>query len=314
MTEKLSPPSWSASQYSVFSECLRKYFYGKYWTCLPKEIKWTAYEMKHLSGVPLLKGDCLHRVIKKSIDYYRLYSAMPSLEKLVVSYRKMLREGYNESFKFYSDRDYRWGKKINDIILLSEHFYGDESVGDNVRKAEETGIEALKSLYESDIWKQIFITPIKDIYAVDPGNFPSFQWEWDNAPLKYEKYRSIKIFSVIDLAMRYEGKLHIIDWKSGKEDSGNPLQLAVYTLFANDKWNFELKDIDLSFCYLGQETSVKPVSITVGLIKSAIDRIESSYAKMAELYNEGEPDIERFSMCKDENICRFCNFRKLCGR
>lgn len=281
---------------------------------MPENLYWKLYALKNLTNIPVLKGSIIHDTLQKSIEFYRVNNKVCLIDKPVEYFRKKFRESYNESFNYYNSGGNAFGKKLSEITRLSEHEFGGDNTVEEAKKAEETGVKSLESLWKTDLWNSIFSIDPKDIYAVDPGNFPYFQWEVDNFPENMKEYKKFKIYSVIDLAIKKNNRLHIIDWKTGKEDSGNPLQLAIYALYANDIWDIEISDIDLSFCYLGEEFSEKPVKITLPFIKSSLNTIMVSYRKIAELFNNGEPDIESFEKCSSEPdvCCRHCNFRKIC--
>ncbi|WP_033259812.1 PD-(D/E)XK nuclease family protein, partial [Kitasatospora setae] len=47
-------------------------------------------------------------------------------------------------------------------------------------------------------------------------------------------------------APRYE----VVDWKTGREDSGDPLQLAVYRLAWAEQAGVAVEEVAASFCYV----------------------------------------------------------------
>ena len=97
----------------------------------------------------------------------------------------------------------------------------------------------------------------------------------------------------------------------------NEVQLAIYALYAQQKWNVDLKLIRLFDVYLNQQLPVK-VKPTNRLIDSAKVFIEKSIDSMKELLTDVEnnkTDIELFPVVGEDREsypCSYCNFQTVC--
>ena len=102
-----------------------------------------------------------------------------------------------------------------------------------------------------------------------------------------------KLWVKLDFAIRHGERIYIYDWKTGKVAKENEVQLAIYALYAKQKWDVDLGLIRLFDVYLNQQLPVK-VKPTVRLIDSAKGFIEDSIDSMKEscsLLMNGSPPI-----------------------
>ena len=313
MSEFLRKPSWSYSQFNMFTECKRQYFYDKYWSVLPDEIKWEAWRLKYMTSLPMLKGTCVHYALKRCILDYKQDGRHHSLNDAIYLFKKNFREKYNESFYGHWKNPKKFGKKMQEVCILFEHYYNIKDTLEKAQATEEEGVLAITKLWESPIWKRIFFTPYDDFLTIDEENFPNFNLTHNYLPAKYENFKDITVYSVIDLALKYNNTVRIIDWKTGRRTPGNKLQLAVYALYANYTWKYEIDKIKFYLCFLGSKTEICQEEINIPTLKSCYDIILSSYKEMVELFNFGNPSIDDFPKCESDFRCENCRFRALCG-
>jgi len=297
-------PTWSHSTYSNFCKCKRLYFYDKYWSFLPN--KWDVYKLKYISSIPLLKGSCIHEVLEKAITDYINEGKISTAETAKYRFMCKFRDAYNESKEGHWRTPKRYGKKASQTTNLFEHYYGAEIDSlDKAKKAEEEAINSINSLWTSPIWKRIFSLEKKDFLTVDDPNFPSFNLNADGM--------SIKVYSIIDLAINYNG-LRIIDWKTGKASDLNRAQLAVYALYAKDTWDVDYSGIKFYITYLSDNTQIKEEKITIEQIEDTKQTIITSYKEMLDLYNDGEPNIANFPQTENLLDCSYCKYKEVCQR
>lgn len=303
-------PTWSFSQYNTFSQCHRMYFYDKYWSFMPN--KWEIYKLKYITNLPMFQGNCVHDAIKVSIMNYKNGKMNYSVDDAIYKFRLKYRTGYNESDRGDWLNPKKFGKKASNTINLFEHYYKCEDVLNKAIEGENKGINALKSLWNSPIFKRILNTDKEDFVTVDEDNFPHFNLEHKGLSEKDKELSDITVYSVIDLALKYGDKLRIIDWKTGKKTNSNKIQLAIYALYANCVWNYEINDIKFYLCYLGENTEIVEENIDLMSVKSAYELIMKSYKEMVELFNNGEPNIDKFPKTENEHICSMCKYKEIC--
>ncbi|MBQ0104837.1 MAG: PD-(D/E)XK nuclease family protein, partial [Armatimonadetes bacterium] len=298
----LNPPAWSFSQYSAFCQCRRMYFYNKYWQTMSN--RWDVYRLKTLTSIPLLKGEIVHETIKKSIE--TVINGSLDKDDAIKYFQRRFRTAYNESEKGYWKDPKKYGKKLNEMVCLQEHYYSTENPLEKAKEAEQTGIEALCYLWQSPVWKRICEADEKDFLVIDPDGFPSFELTIPKTD------KSITIYAKIDLALKFGNKLRILDWKTGKAEGVDILQLAVYGFYANSVWNYEINDLKFYLCFLGGEGEIVSKDISLPVMKNAYDTILSSFNEMTVLYNCGEPAIENFPKTEKAFYCKSCVYREIC--
>lgn len=303
-------PTWSFSQFNTFSQCKRMYFYDKYWQYMPN--MWEIYKLKYITNIPMFQGNCVHDAIKSCILSYKNGKKTYSVDDAIYKFRLRFRNGYNESDRGDWLNPKKFGKKASNTINLFEHYYKCEDALEKAQEGENKGIIALKSLWNSPIFKRILSTDKEDFVTVDEDNFPHFALEHKNLSEKDKELSEITVYSVIDLALKYGDKLRIIDWKTGKRTQSNKLQLAIYALYANCAWNYEINDIKFYLCYLGENTDIVEEKIDVITVKSAYELILRSYKEMVDLYNNGEPNVANFPKTDNANLCSMCKYKELC--
>ena len=105
-----------------------------------------------------------------------------------------------------------------------------------------------------------------------------------------------------------------INWKVVKE---NEVQLAVYAIYAKQKWDIDLKHIRLFDVYLNKQIPVK-VKPTDRLISSANEFIQTSIDSMKELLTDednNKTEIDLFPVVSEDREsypCTYCSFQTVC--
>jgi CRISPR/Cas system-associated exonuclease Cas4 (RecB family) len=121
----------------------------------------------------------------------------------------------------------------------------------------------------------------------------------------------------MDVAFRDgEGRVVIVDWKTGRaEGRFNEVQLAAYALYASEQgWVQGAQEIRTELAYLAQRRSVRR-SVDVRKLDQARAFIVRSAGTMKTLLLDPVANLARvedFPMIERPQICRRCNFRRLC--
>ena len=121
----------------------------------------------------------------------------------------------------------------------------------------------------------------------------------------------------MDLAFRgRDGRVNIVDWKTGRgEGRFNEVQVAGYALYATEQgWAPEADQISTELDYLVIPKVVRR-SVNAKGIENARRFIEKSAATMKALLVDPQLNVARledFPMVDRPQLCRRCNFRKLC--
>ena len=188
---------------------------------------------------------------------------------------------------------------------LIEHYYK-MPVGDNdFQQAYTAAAQCVQTLYQHPLFSQALLDPVCEIVSVE----------------KMDKIfvEGVSVWVVCDLVMRWQGKVHIIDWKTGKssENGAQNIQLATYALYTLAKGLCSRPDeIVVQLVNLNQNETVT-TDVTQETINMAEKYILESANKMVSLLSDEEINVARkedFPLTDNQNLCRWCNFRKACGR
>lgn len=292
--------SWSFTRKGRFDTCRRRYFYDRFWGQDPK-LRWKLFEMRNITTLAKLRGQIVHDVISRALRSIRL-GVDVDVEIAKQSVNEIIREKYMESQKRLWEFDNRPpGRKLSEITNLHEHYYSYPDIGDRAREARQVAWTCVENLLGSDIWREIAASDPKQWMEIDEDSFPSFDLE------------GIRIFTKIDFAHN-NGSRTIIDWKTGSASAENRRQLALYSLYAQAKWEWQPEETDLAAVYLYPE-------FAVDLFRPTTDDVEAVKAEAKQSFEEllslepayGPADIEAFPKTDDSRKCEWCRFRKICG-
>ncbi len=290
--------SWSYSRHKNFLTCKRKYFYTYYgswngWDKKAPESTRKLYQLKKMTNLPMLVGDVVHRTIHRSLE--RLYngSEMPVADAQSLAIN-LFRQAWRES------RQKDWQENASRNANLFEHYY--DAVPDDERLLEFKTLmdDSISGFYESDSYG--FIKFISTPHWLSREKLESFELNETNIWVK------------LDFAARHDERIYIYDWKTGKQVKGNETQLAVYALYARDKWNLNIDDLRLFDVYLSKRLPVK-LKISETVIESALQEISSSISAMNELMDDRVNNLVAEENCPMTDYtynCGSCQFKEVC--
>lgn len=140
-----------------------------------------------------------------------------------------------------------------------------------------------------------------------------------NAILTNEKLDSIRlddttIWVKLDFAVRDGDEVVIYDWKTGAQVVEDKIQLAVYGLYARDRWHIEPDHLKLYDIYLRNPLTKaltineEGISRTTAFIKERLDAMRNCLDKIP--FNTAS--IEQFPMTANQSTCRRCPFKEIC--
>ena len=127
----------------------------------------------------------------------------------------------------------------------------------------------------------------------------------------------VPVFLRMDLAFRdAQGRVVIVDWKTGRgEGRFNEIQLAGYALYAaRQGWVTQAEEIQTELAYLAIPRYVRR-SVDARKLDHARAFIEKSAERMKALLVDPALNLGRledFAMIDRPQLCRRCNFRRLC--
>lgn len=304
MTDLVNEFSWSKSRDNMFNTCKRKYYlhyYGSWggweWDASPEVRK--LYIMKNLSSIPMWVGSAVHEVLKW-VNTRNL--KMGENHVSFIEAKDKLNSDMVHSWNSSLNARYRQNPRKN--FWLVEHYYN-EPIGDlEFEDAYSLAEICLENFFLHSIYNQLAEMPSVRILAIE--ELDKFLFE------------ETLVWAMCDLVLSHNVETWIVDWKTGRKvDETYDLQLAVYALYAMNKgWCFDPDRIKLHQAYLFLNEG-KDDCASGEVINEASDYIRASVAEMKSYLVDPEHNfaIEAdFPMVDNLGICRYCNFRKACGR
>lgn len=280
--------SWSASRHDTFSSCQRKYFYSYYAAGEDEEIR----RLKKLSALPLWAGSVVHERIE---TFLKTHDAIPGPAAQEAWIRDTIHTGMLS--------DWRESEAGSLRFRLFEHEYQVPVEAEDKKIVVGTVMRSLRNFFKSPTLESAFQAgkdqwlSIEDLVSFDVGG--------------------VQVFLRMDLAYRNRaGKVIIVDWKTGRSEGRfNDIQVAGYALYASHQgWASSPEEIETELAYLALPKYVRK-SVDSARLEHAHAFIEKSAGKMKSLLldpiaNLGQ--LEDFARIDRPQICRRCNYRKLC--
>jgi hypothetical protein len=284
----VAPFSWSLSRHSTFASCRRRYYYAYYAAHDDPEIK----RLKALSALPLWAGSVVHETIEK---FLRTAEGLPS----ETGQEALVREAVHVRMV----GDWRDSEAGSDRFRLFEHEYAVPVEHEDKKIAVGIVKRSLRHFFRCDTLRE----------ALEAGA---------GARLSLEDLCSFHVGDVevllrMDLAFRgADGRIVIADWKTGRTEGRlNEIQIAGYALYAAEQgWAAQPGAIETQLVYLAQQRAVVR-GVDAGTLERARAFVLRSAGEMRALLSDPVANTAReesFARVDQPQICRRCNFRRLC--
>ena len=168
------------------------------------------------------------------------------------------------------------------------------------KNAADHVVECLNNFFKSDVYKRIL--QLSNEQWLEVERFSHFIFD------------DIKVYVVPDFAFRSGDEIFIYDWKTGKEEANNKLQLGCYGLYATKQWSIKPEQISTVEFYLSSGID-KESNLTNKELDQVCKYITKSVEAMKGLLDNSLSNIaseEKFSFPEYEQVCQYCNYRKIC--
>jgi hypothetical protein len=304
--------SWSSSRASCFRTCRRQYYYSYYlpwggWGRGAPPERRRAWLLKKMRRMPMEAGDIVHLAIQRWFEGRAAGQAMGEAEAVAWSVGE-LRRRYKES------RDGAWKARPGKRCRLAEHHYAEPRINEGTGAAGTYGRRYVERI-ERSLATFFRSADLADVRAVEPSDYLACE-EFSTFELFGEK-----IHAVPDIAYRNgAGGVEIVDWKTGEPRDSHRFQLAVYTFYAQDRWQADPTDVRCRAAYLERDV-VTEHRFTQDDLDEAHAAIGASIDRMRQLHFDadagtGDPSAFPKLAADDAGLaeCGRCNFRELCGR
>jgi hypothetical protein len=283
--------SWSVSRHDTFSSCRRRYFYSYYVSQDDPEVQ----RLKKLSALPLWAGSVVHETIE---GFLKTHDTLPSETEQEAIIRAAIHGEMLDNWQKSMA-----GPASPEEFRLFEHEYDVPVEQEDKKIVVGIVMRSLRNFFRSGLLKEVLAVgraqwlTVEDLVSFDVAGVP--------------------VFLRMDLAFRDKnGRVVIVDWKTGRaEGRFSEVQLAGYALYAaRQGWVQAPDELQTELAYLALDKYVRR-QVDARTLAHAQAFIEKSASNMRNLLvdvalNQGR--LEDFVMVDRPQLCRRCNFRRLC--
>lgn len=330
---QLSPfPAFAVSHSSTrrLLKCPREHYWAVYgswrgWDDMlpaedPRRLAWTLKQGKGLAG---LVGDLVHDLARTAFD-----AVKAGIPLNLHQYRTNARAAYSVAVRMTLDgRGYRADPKKNPPVL--EVYYAELGWEERVRRYHEELDAAIDALFVNEHFLAVLEGRAEVLYCEDrfqlevdvprlPGDVVEPGGVGEGAPAW--KVIAWVIPDLVYTLPATPNQRVIVDWKTGRLEDGARAQVGVYTAWLAQQDGIPPEDIAAVAVYLPHYVE-RAVEGSRELVETAMQELRDG-ARRALAYVAGsnparnEPKaIEEFPMLPEgSKECRYCAFRRLCGR
>ncbi|MGD9561789.1 MAG: PD-(D/E)XK nuclease family protein [Pyrinomonadaceae bacterium] len=281
---------WSYTRYSTFQSCKRQYYFEKYAKYDLDHDLFKINMLKKLTTVPLEVGDTSHKLIKTLLDRLKRSSEEISVER----FRDYARREASTLFQSRTFEDIYYGRS-DEIDFETEIF--------------EPVWKGMENFLQSDRLKWLFEEALvyKDDWIIEPRGYGEFRID------------GLKAYCRVDFLFPIGDELHIIDWKTGKQDyQKHSMQLRGYAYWANFHLKKDYPLIETTIAHLLPEYKEITARLNEYDIEAFADTVREQTDEMYLYCADTELNVplpkEEFTMTEHLNFCKTCKFRELCDR
>lgn len=281
---------WSYTRYTTFQSCKRQYFYEKYAKYDLNENLVKIKGLSQLTSVPLEIGNMSHKVLRTLLERLRKTSEPIDVER-------------------FFDYAHRESAAIFRSKRFDSVYYGETDAIDFEADIFVGVKAALENFLSSDRLQWLFEEALvsKDAWIIEPHGFGEFRID------------GLKAYCKVDFVFPIDDELHIVDWKTGKEDyRKHSTQLRGYAYWANFHFEKEYRLIETTVAHLlpayiehAQRVNEYDIEDFAQVVRS---QTEEMYAYCSDIEMNRPLAKEEFRMTSNENFCKTCKFRELCDR
>jgi hypothetical protein len=278
---------WSMSRYTVFSICKRKYYYQYYGKYDPEVPVRLIQELKGLSSIPLAIGTAVHTVIEVLLT--RLRRTNKDIDRELFFDFALRRTDHRAQASDFHEVYYREREAV--------------TVEDLYPKVEAS----LENLINSDRYRWLVDDAIEtaDEWVIEPPGYGESRMD------------GLKTYFKVDFLFPVGEHLHILDWKTGKQDAEkHRKQLVGYAVWTSYHFEVDAEKVVPTIAYLHPEyREVEEVLNPFDLEHFAIQvraETEEMYEYCREIEQNIPVDKDEFARVDDPRICSLCEYRGLC--
>jgi len=209
---------WSISRQRKLDRCPRAYFYHYYlgWNGwlddAPRERR-LAYRLSKLTSLDALLGQEVDARARELEAAARAGSALPAAEELEAHTRTSLRQIWARAKKGRPAFEAR----PKQVTMLRSLYLRHDTRPETERLDEKVG-PSMRGLLATSHWERLRGRGAEGV--VEVPDFAHFFWA------------GVKVYAAPDLAYVHDDVLHVVDWKSGREEATDPTQVLLQMWWA----------------------------------------------------------------------------------
>ncbi len=210
--------SWSISRQRKLDQCPRAYFYQYYlgwngWLAdAPTEAR-VAYRLGKLTSLDALLGQQIDVRARELETDARAGRDLPPAEDLELRTRSALRQAWTRS----QNGRVAFEARPSKVVMLRSLYMSQDTQPETDRLNQKAG-PSMRGLLATSHWERL--RACGDEGRVEVPDFAHFMWG------------GVKVFAAPDLAYVHDGVLHVIDWKTGREDDTQATQVLLQMWWA----------------------------------------------------------------------------------
>ncbi len=310
MAELINRFSYSPSQASMFQTCQRQYWFSRYgswggWEMDAAPLAREAYRLKKMTNRYLWTGSRVHEAIREVLNRFR--EGLPFDPAEV---RTRLLEQLRKDFRDSRDHVRATVAPKNKVILIEHEDPERQTTDEQWKKLVDRALSSIDGFFSSEAFRLIQKLGPKAIERNDDA--------LESMPASVAAHE-FPVYVTIDVALRTEGGILILDWKTGKPDpsGGHDQQLGLYALFAQSTWKIAPKQIQFAPVYLAYTPErldlSTPSQETLDAVRETIEQNARIMLEKIEDPDRGVARIEQFSVTRFPEDCKNCPFRSICN-
>jgi len=280
---------WSISRYEMFSTCKRLYYYQYYAKFDPDYPRMKIDAFKNLTSLPLEIGNIVHETISTVLR--RLLKSNDDIDR--------------ERFEEYVERKARENCTSKTFF---EVYYGE--------MASVRAVDILPPIHEC---LTTFLESPRFGWIKNKAVASKHHWLIEPPGYGEARIDEMKIYCKVDFLFVVDGRIVILDWKTGKHDEEkHRKQLLGYSTWAARHLDVSAAEIDAIIAYLRpsyDEVKLSPGDRDLQEFAAQI-RVETErmYSFCSNVLENTPLAKESFPMTSRLALCRYCNFKELCDR
>jgi len=281
---------WSVSRYDMFSACRRQYFYQYYHKHDTEFGAERIARLRLLVSVPLEIGSVTHDCVAAVLNRLTREPDEPVDRARLADFVTRKAAERHRAARY-----------------AEVHYHERDAV--TTEDVAAPARDAIASLVASERFS----------WLVERARRPEGEWIVDVEGYGETRVDGLKAYCKVDFLIPAHGKLHILDWKTGKErGERHAVQLRGYAAWASHRFGVPPERVAPVVAYLLPAYREVSVELNQYDMQDFATLVRTQTNEMYALCRDVERNLplpkDRFPLTTVESMCSYCNYRELCGR